>query len=91
MNGRAPFEVIIDVVGAVLTMIAIGVVAGTGANVGDRPTLVSVAWIQVICSIVKFICKVAYVCLKGWFQPYRNGFFGRLTLLVSAAIAVRLM
>lgn len=82
MNGRAPFETIIDVVGAVLTMIAIGVVAGTGANVGDRPTLVSVAWIQVINSVVKFICKVAYVCLKGWFQPYRDGFFGRLTLLV---------
>jgi hypothetical protein len=89
MNGRAPFETIIDVVGAVFTMIAIGVVAGTRANVSDKPTLVSVAWIQVIASIVKFICKVAYVCLKGWFQPYRNGFFGKLTLLVSSPIAVR--
>jgi hypothetical protein len=88
MNGRAPFETIIDVVGAVLTMIAIGVVAGTGANVGDRPTLVSVAWIQVINSVVKFICKVAYVCLKGWFQPYRDGFFGRLTFLVRSRRAL---
>jgi Na+-driven multidrug efflux pump len=85
MNGRAPFETIIDVVAAVVTMIAIGVVIGIGTatTVGDRPTLVSVAWIQVIASLVKITVKVAYVSLKGWFQPYRGGFLGRVTFLVS--------
>jgi len=86
MNGRAPFENIIDVVGAVLTMIAIGVVVGSELNVGDRPTLVSVAWIQVIASFVKVTVKVSYVCFKGWFQPYREGFFGRFALSVSFSL-----
>ena len=83
MNGRPTFEIITEVMTAVLTMVAIGIIASTEQDRDERPTLVSIGWVQVVAMVAKTAVKVFYVVTKGWFQPYKRGFFGRLSLIVS--------
>jgi Na+-driven multidrug efflux pump len=89
MDGPAPFDRIIEVVGNILTILAIIVVLKVEQGMEERTTLVTVAWIQVVSSIAKTTTKVAFVILKRWFYPYQDGFFGSFTLLVSRPLERR--
>jgi len=78
LTGQAQFEANIDLAATVLTLIAIAIVATT-----NDLSLSAIGWIQVIIGIAKMITKVAYVSLRGWLQPYKQG------LLKTAAFKVR--
>ena len=77
LTGQAQFEANIDLVATVLTLVAIVFVATT-----NDLSLAAIGWVQVIIGIAKTIIKVAYVTLKGWLQPYKQG------LLQTAAFKV---
>ena len=66
--GHGQFEKYVDIIATVLTVIAIAIVAAS-----NELTLSAIGWIQVIIGIAKFSTKVAYVVLRGWFAPYRDG------------------
>lgn len=87
MNGPPPFEIIIDVATSVLTMITIGIVIAVEAGIGQTLSLVAVGWVQVVLMAVNAICKVSIVLIRGWFQPYQRGFFGRFVLRVSSPVS----
>lgn len=80
MEGRRPFEAIIDTSTKVITMIVIGVLAYTENTYGEQPTLVAIAVVQVIASSAKTVIKIAYVVFNGWFAPFQRGFFASFTL-----------
>jgi len=77
LTGQAQFEANIDLVATILTLVAIAFVATT-----NDLSLAAIGWVQVIIGIAKTIIKVAYVTLKGWLQPYKQG------LLQTAAFKV---
>lgn len=80
MEGRRPFEPIIDSITKVITMIVIGVLAYSEESYGERPTLIAIAVVQVIASCASTVVKIAYVVFRGWFAPYQRGFFASFTL-----------
>jgi hypothetical protein len=72
-----------EIVGTILTILAIVVVVKVDVNFRGQPTLVVVGIVQVIGTATKAIVKIAFVFMKGWFTPFKLGFFGELTLKVS--------
>lgn len=69
LTGQAQlFEAHIDVVATILTLVAMAIVATT-----NELSLVAIGWVQVIVGIAKMIIKLAYVVLRGWLQPYKQG------------------
>jgi len=82
LSGPPPFEVAIEVLGTIVTVVGIIVILVLEENAEESPTLTAIAWIQVAVAIVKTFLKVAIVAVKGWFQPYSAGFFRFRSLLV---------
>ena len=66
--GHGHFEKYVDIIATILTVVAIAIVAAS-----NDLSLTAIGWIQVIIGIAKFSTKVAYVVLRGWFAPYRDG------------------
>jgi hypothetical protein len=66
--GHGQFEKYVDIIATVLTVVAIAIVATS-----NDLSLTAIGWIQVIIGVAKFSTKVAYVVLRGWFAPYRDG------------------
>jgi hypothetical protein len=66
--GQAQFEKHIDLAATIGTIVAIAIVSTT-----FHLSLTSIGWIQVIIGVAKAITKVAYVVVKGWLVPFREG------------------
>ena len=79
LTGQAQFESNIDLVATLFTLAAMAVVAST-----NELSLVAIGWVQVIIGIAKLIVKVAYVVLRGWLQPYKQGLLQTASFRVSA-------
>ena len=88
LNGQAQFERNIDVMAALLTIVAIVTVAAMIGRDGE-PSLFYIGCIQVIIGIAATIIKVTYVALKGWLQPYQRGLVGSIAL-VSVSTSLHL-
>ena len=84
LSGQAHFERNIDVLAALLTLIAIVVVASKAQAPGE-PSLYYIGWIQVIVGVARTVIKIGHVTVRGWLQPYRNGLVGSLVLTVSVS------
>lgn len=78
LTGVAQFEANIDLAATVLTLAAIAVVATT-----NDLSLAAIGWVQVIIGIAKLITKIAYVSLRGWLQPYKQGLLQTASFKVS--------
>lgn len=90
LSGPPPFEVAIEVLGTIVTVVGIIVILVLEQNAEESPTLTAIGWIQVAVAIVKTVLKVAVVAVKGWFQPYSVGFFRFRSLLVRMNRTVRI-
>lgn len=75
--GHEHFESIIDLVAALLQVIAIACVV----TFVDGADLNMVAGIQVLINIASAIAKIAYPAARGWIRPFRKGLIQNVALL----------
>ena len=82
LTGQGQFELYVDMCGTAVTIVCIAL----AASLADEPSLNDIALIQLAIGVSKIVAKIVFVTRRGLLQPYRVGFFGRLSLLDRQAV-----